>query len=52
MNLDPCPFCRSRNLLPRLLCGDYYIRCMDCGCVGPKAESMDDAERMWNTRGE
>jgi Zn ribbon nucleic-acid-binding protein len=49
--LDPCPFCKSKNLL---YCGSgdgyKHIDCMDCGGRGPLARTWQWTKKKWNNR--
>lgn len=43
-----CPFCGSYSILPCMVSGEYYHKCNDCGCTGPRAENMENSESRWN----
>ena len=71
ITIKPCPFCKStRTEVTFFVSGwsyyndlFYYVRCNDCGCYGPKSESVSDiapseekfkmkesAIKLWNKR--
>ena len=55
-DLKPCPFCAGTDIEPVYYDGKassfYAVECADCSSRGPRAEYEDDAERLWNERGE
>jgi len=53
--MEPCPACRStrvcvmRSLTETSAAGNLpKVYCLDCCCVGPVAETSDEAIRAWN----
>jgi hypothetical protein len=69
--IKPCPFCKSTYTeITSFVAGwsyynsiTYVVRCIDCGCYGPKIESVsdeasdedkskrkEDAIKIWNKR--
>ena len=48
--LEPCPFCRSKNLYISSLIGSHYVMCLDCNCNGPEEVTCDKAIESWNRR--
>lgn len=53
--MEPCPACRStrvyvmRSLTETSAAGNLpKVQCPDCCCVGPVAETSDEAIRAWN----
>lgn len=44
--LKPCPFCGSENLSV----GSFgnYIKCKNCGTVGPDGSTLNEAFDKWN----
>lgn len=53
--IKPCPACRStrayvmRSLIEMTAVGGRpNVQCLDCGCLGPIAETSDEAVRAWN----
>ena len=56
-DLRPCPFCAHDRPERVTLGADplrvIFIRCPECGCIGPKADGRHPpgtAERLWNMR--
>jgi hypothetical protein len=44
----PCPFCRkARGTIQKARDGFQGV-CPNCGAIGPKRETLDDALRAWN----
>ena len=45
-----CPFCDSSevSLHEDTVRGFFYVKCGDCGALGPVAKSYDDAYRSWS----
>lgn len=57
VELEPCPFCGSTNLGPRLVGGEgavpevvFFISCRGCGALGPDLTPKATATELWNTR--
>lgn len=48
--LTNCPFCASRKLKVDHFNGDYHVHCQRCGATGPTADTLADAEKLWNDR--
>lgn len=57
----PCPWCQVEsdgliaecwNVGPdsKHITERWAIRCQDCGCIGPEAETCAEAWEKWNTR--
>lgn len=46
MKIKPCPFCGSENLSV----GSFgnYIKCKNCGTVGPDGSTLNEAFDKWN----
>ncbi len=47
MKIKPCPFCGSENLSV----GSFgnYIKCKNCGTVGPDGSTLNEAFDKWNS---
>ena len=43
-----CPFCKSAKGEIRKVKGRFQGVCPNCGAMGPKRESRDEALRAWN----
>ena len=55
MELEPCPFCKSRNLEMMDVEGyigktdkRYWVWCKDCKCGGPVEPTPVMAMKAWN----
>jgi Lar family restriction alleviation protein len=50
--LLPCPFCGSKELTPLhddwVVGQEFAIRCVGCGCLGPRALTRPEAMKRWN----
>lgn len=49
-----CPFCKapSQDTVITPLDCLYAVVCSKCGTIGPKGYTPEDAEALWNNRGE
>lgn len=45
----PCPFCGGTATVISNGLG-HYAQCVQCDAEGPSGESVEDAERLWDTR--
>lgn len=56
--LKPCPFCGGENILEDITqYSQRFLRCADCGCIGPTLKETDrkgsgpdsyiEWERLW-----
>lgn len=45
----PCPFCGYRDVeICEVEPGRIAIDCPDCECIGPFADSVEEAAKLWN----
>ena len=49
-NLEPCPFCASRELFLTTNIIFHYVVCVTCGATGKRASSDALAVKAWNER--
>lgn len=47
-HLKRCPWCNSHDLSLEITELSYNISCFECGCLGPRANTVKDAVRRWN----
>lgn len=63
MTMKQCPFCANNEQPPKRVSekvehsnGSYHLEirfmCQNCGAFGPNAETITDAERLWDMRRE
>lgn len=50
IELAPCPFCSSTNVLVSNQEGFIYVECGQCFAMGPTADFGPMAVRHWNRR--
>ena len=54
MEFEPCPYCGFKPANPRVhinnIIATSQLECLNCGSVGPKADSVYSAMIAWNKR--
>lgn len=50
MELDPCPFCGSNDVVMYGTGVGWYARCCDCAAASDLRDSRDEAVAAWNRR--
>jgi Lar family restriction alleviation protein len=50
MKPSKCPFCKNSNKLTtdNQVAGKAFVWCLNCGAMGPNAESKQEAIKLWN----
>lgn len=50
--MKSCPFCGCKAEVLEVAEKDYMVFCRDCRCQTPYRSSIDEVERLWNSRSE
>jgi hypothetical protein len=48
VELKRCPWCNCHELSLEITELQYNISCFQCGCLGPRANTIQQAVRRWN----
>jgi hypothetical protein len=48
VELKRCPWCNCHALSLEITELQYNISCFQCGCLGPRANTIQQAVRRWN----
>jgi hypothetical protein len=52
LTVNPCPFCGNDDVqFCEVEPGLIAVDCPECQCIGPFAETSDEAAQMWNKPG-
>jgi Lar family restriction alleviation protein len=50
-DLKPCPFCNEKKLMDDIeIDCEKFVRCENCGAIGPWADTIEGAREEWNKR--
>lgn len=51
--VNPCPFCNHADVeYSEVEPGTYAVDCPECQCIGPFADSTEEAAKLWNKAGQ